>query len=559
MKHTFLKVAVVATVLCLTLPGYAKKYSDDPAGQGTSTVGTGGDYASILEASLDFNTTAATGSWTLEILNDLTETAPVFFGKTVDESYTNTIKPAAGTNPIVTFTTSSTTLAGNLVFGASFNTISDLIPTNNFIVDGSNNGTNSRNLTLTNTSTSNSAWVYTVRVYGDCDNFTIKNCNVYNRTTTVNFSSAIGFCSRVTTGATIALHPDNAKVQNCYVVASTILNGSSAAITFEASGTLPTGSVATGLEITNCFVQTYNMPREIFINNAVGQGVISSNTVRGYLPTGVSVGLWPINVNGSNNLDNFVISNNVIDEMITGRTSAGDGIIAMNLNGKAGGNGTVGKFYVYNNTISGYNLNGTPNALGVKVTGIRHYSTSEGFYVFNNSINVPNLGNWTGLANCYAIGFESGAYAGPAVVKNNIIRINNNRFVAIAKYNSTLTTAVVSDYNDIVTLSGSSVGRFGSTYYGDLASWQAIPLANLDANTQTINPMTSTPGHWISETNHHFTDSNVAGLAAGTPITTPFALNTDIDGDPRSATTPWRGIDENGSLVPVELSGFDAE
>jgi hypothetical protein len=550
-------ILLALLALSLTTVSFAKKYSDAPAGQGASTVGTSGDYASLLDASLDFNTTAATGNWTLTILNDLTETQPVYFGKTVNSSYVNTIKPAAATNPVVTFTASSATLAGGLVFGAQGNDINVLYPTNNFVVDGSNNGTNSRNLTFVADSSSNASWFYTVRVYGDCDNFTIKNCNIFDFATTANAGAALGFCSRVTTGdPTVAFHPDNALVQNCYILSSTGKITSGAAFEFAASGTLPTGSVATGFTITNCLVESYNNARSIYFVTAVGQGVVSNNTIHSVLPTGTTYGIYPLNFNGSNNLNSIVVSGNVIDKISNGRNSTnGDAFVAMNLCGKAAGNGTVGAFYVYNNTISGFELTGTPAAVALAFKGIRNYSSSEGFYVYNNTINIPAFdAGWTGLGASYGIGVESGNYAGPCDIKNNIVRINAGKnFTCLWKINSSATTVASFDNNVYAALSGSSVARVGGTYYASLADFKAAYPA-FDANSGELDPMTSTPGHWISETNHHFSANSVTGMISGTPITSPIAVTTDIDGDVRSASAPTPGIDE--LISPASVSDW---
>jgi len=551
-------VLLALLVLSLTTASFAKKYSDAPAGQGASSVGTGGDYASLLDASLDFNTTAATGNWTLTILNDLTETQPVYFGKTVNSSYVNTIKPAAATNPVVTFTASSATLAGGLVFGARYNTINDLVPTNNFMIDGSNNGTNTRNLTFVADSSSNASWIYAVRVYGDCDNFTIKNCNIFDFATTGNAGAALGFCSRVTTGdPTVAFQPDNALVQNCYILSSTGKITSGTAFEFVASGTLPTGSTATGFTITNCLVESYNNARTIYFNTALGQGVVSNNTIRGVLPSSQTYGMYPLNFNGSNNLISLVVSGNVIDRISNGRNAAnGDALVAMNLNGKAGGNGTTGNIYVFNNTISGFALTGAANNTAQPIKGIRHCSVSEGFYCYNNSVDIPAFdAGWTALSG-FGIGLDfSATYAGPCEIKNNIVRLNGgNGLSCILKLNSSNTTATVFDYNVYTALSGSSVARIGSsTFYGSLADYQTAN-AGYDVHSQVFDPMTSTPGHWISETNHHFSANSVTGMISGTPITSPIAVTTDIDGDVRSASAPTPGIDE--LISPASVSDW---
>ena len=548
MTKVFLgKIILLMIFILLMSLCFAKRYSDAPSGQGVSTVGIGGDYGSLYDASTDFNATIPTGSWTLYVLHDLTEEKPCFFGNTVGAGTTNTIKPAKNVKAVITFNQSASSLAGNLVIGSKVDSVDALTPTNNFIIDGSNNGTRSRNLTLKTSSKSTTSGSYTVRVFGDSDNVVIKNCNILDYAGSTNMGAAIGFCTRSTSRSFSAI-PDNGRIENCYVMASAIIvSGTRAAISFDTYGFLPPGVAATNFSIVSNLVVFYNIPRGILLNGAVGGGLISANTVRGFLPRGVSVGLWPINVNGSNNLKVITVSHNVIDKMETGKTTSGDAIIAMNLCGKASGNGTEGDINCFNNIITGFKLTGSVSTSALKITGIRHYSIRESFNCFNNSINIPSFGEgWTGLTNGYAIGFEGGTYNGPAYVENNLIRINQKGFAGIMKFNRGATPAFIADYNDIVALSGSSAYRWGANYYATLGEVQKT--FNKEIHSQSVDPMETRPHHWISENDLHFTGADARPLQPGTPYIIPLSIPMDIDGEYRNATAPWVGADEPVSV-----------
>jgi len=186
------KISIILLVIALCASiSFAKKYSDPSgpgAGQGTSTIGTTlCDYSTLYDAAWDFDTTPNTGSWTMLVQTDLTEPVADFFGNTVLSGSTITLKPGTGVNPTITFTNPSDNAGwtGDFIIGANFsnngsNYANIYTKTDNFVIDGSNNGTNSQNLTLAAATTQTFA-NRIITEGGACNNVVIKNCKLENK------------------------------------------------------------------------------------------------------------------------------------------------------------------------------------------------------------------------------------------------------------------------------------------------------------------------------------------------------------------------------------------
>lgn len=532
---------------------YAKKYSEDPAGQGVSTVGVGGDYASLWEAAMDFNTTANTGNWTILILNSLNEDSNVYFGNTVGNN-TVILKPAPGvTNCTVTFlyTGIPAGYSGHLIIGAkggeAIDTTYPPIKVDNFIIDGSNDGSGSRDLTFVNLS-SDSDSVRIIRVVGDCDNVQIKNCNIINRRNTGTGSYfGLDFTSRYFGG--VSYIPDNWVVENCYIESTSSV--AAQAIQASAFGTPPAGNAQTGWRIERCFI--VGRSRGIFLNQSAG-GTIANNTIRVIQPSSgyLSQAIFHNSCNGTSGWT-IDIYGNVIDKLLTGNVSAGScGIMAMELTGAASAPATA-TYNVYNNMISGFELVGAGASVGFWVTGISSGSVVPVLNIFYNSINMPGFENFTGFTadSCHAIGVRASGYTGTARIKNNIIRIAQSGGAAIFKRNS---TGLDFNYNNLVPTSGAAFGRYITTNYVTLPDWQNA--TGQDLNSQCVDPTTTSPGAWASATDLHFTGGKPIPMKPGIPITSPFPITTDIDGDTRHSSAPYPGADE----VPgVPLSYYISE
>lgn len=552
MKASKLILFIILS-LVIAIPAFAKKYSDAPAGQGTSTVGTGGDYASLVEAAVDFNTTANTGSWTIEVLNNLSESMNPCFGNTVAAGATITLKPASGVSPTITFTQAvddpGSTPTGNLRIGSNSTTALSAIKTDRFVIDGSNNGTNSRDMTITNIAVTFSARL--INVIGNSDGVTIKNVNIINKATGTSPSGVVFRTQFPSSG--ISAVPVNGIVQNCYIICTT--GTSPYGILYTVGGTKVAGTLGmTGMSAIGNYIESKYIG--IAGSGSLAGGTFSNNTIR-IRQTAVTASLpaaFYLTYGGDNAVGGkeLIFSNNLCDRLICNTTTSGTaGIYGFG----AEGTGVGTNIKVYNNIFSGFQLGGNGSAAtGFLYRGIAISHTSATVYIYHNSINMadatlyPNAGS-----NSAAITMFTGISA--AYVKNNIIRQEKDNSHAFY-YSSAL--PIESDNNVVYAASNASTGRYGSTSYLSLADWQTG--SSKDALSQSVDPTTTTPSAWASATDLHF--SPAAGWAypmQGVPQIS--GITTDIDGDARAATC-WPGADEHSGVevnVPVELSGFDAE
>ena len=135
-------------------------------------MGAGGSYPTLTDAISKLTSNGVSGPVTLSLTAasyGAGESFPITIGPVVGSSSSNriTIKPASGTSPVISGSSPSCVLT---LAGADF-----------VVVDGSNNGTSTRDLTIENTNTgTNSAVVCLQSVPGPdgASNNTLKNVDV---------------------------------------------------------------------------------------------------------------------------------------------------------------------------------------------------------------------------------------------------------------------------------------------------------------------------------------------------------------------------------------------
>jgi hypothetical protein len=545
------------TVLLLTISAQAGKFSE-MGGYGNSTVGgANADYNTLYDAATDFNAYAGgcRGDWTLWIDTNSNETIQSFFGNTV-APYFVTIRPTAGETKTINFSyTDPAGISGAMIIGANqMANMNVLIKTDNFNINGSPDETDAMNLVLT--ARGSIANCRIVRVFGNSDNFTIKNCYVLNTTTATSAAAAISFTSRVTTGSLNVLIPDNCTVSHCYIAGSaSAATGAGIEFGFSTSAgyALSQGYAATGLVIEKSTI--FGRSRGIFLNNNAGT-TISNNTIRinqtvtGYLSQAI------YHASGNNATGwKMDIYNNVFDQMTTANVASGIyGLAAMDLSG-AGGLGTTATYNIYNNIISAEKWGFAATATQTAYWGIRCGSAYANYNIYHNSIYMPAKSalsaSSTNATNSIAI--TSPSYQGTANVYNNLVKIGQLGGTALYFFRNTGTYN--SDYNDLVVYGGASTGLDRNNVYASLANWQTA--SSVDSHSQTVDPMATAPAVW-SATDLHFSPalSSAAPLLA---VPRLAAVLTDIDGENR-ADPCWPGADEHVSVaVPVELSSFNIE
>jgi len=221
---------------CATPANVLNTYFIQAGISGTFHVGVGKDYATLTAAVADINGKVISGPVTL-ILDDATypsEIYPITLLTNAGSSAVNTltIKP----NTAIT-TSFSTSIAGG--YG-----VIQLSGFDYLTIDGSNNGTISKNLTIENKSTTTGA--YTINVYNNgtdpVTNFTLKNCFI--KGTPVN--------SSIVTMDPIRFLSTTGSHDNCIITNNTIIGGFDAIVLSGA-----TTGIITNTQITNNMIGSY--------------------------------------------------------------------------------------------------------------------------------------------------------------------------------------------------------------------------------------------------------------------------------------------------------------
>ncbi len=554
------------------------------------TVGALGTYPTLTGAGGLFsaiNANGLTGNTTVNILDaSVTETGTFALnqiqpGDCSATAYTLLIKPNAAT---------TSTLTGTLANNALIRILSS-----NVTIDGSNNGTATRDLTITNTSlTSPSVLLIGSTGTTPVVSTTLKNSIIINGS---NGSSAVV----ISDGATLATagYFNNITIQN---------NSIQLAFIGVYSIAVPVAGNGSGLLLTQNDLNTAgaNSIRLVGLYaQGVDGGTISNNNIGNMANT-----VETANISGmfiASGSANFTITGNNISAIsgtvgqpvgirfvsgvaaaasaITGNsisalTSAagvagpssgilvafGTGGITINRNnitnikntnaGGWGSNGiqlsstlTAANINVHNNFISDVASFGfAGNALDDNGYGI-FLNSGGGYNIRYNSVNMnTNQTAVTGLS--AAINISSGvATAGSVDMRNNIFNNSQTagsteRYAIYSGAANTVYSAI--DFNDYFT-AGPNLGFIGVNR-ANLAAIQA----GFGGNTNSLNVQPN----FTSATDLHLVATTNCGLDGyGTPIA---GITTDYDNAARDATTPDMGADEFSATYSGTLAGIVA-
>jgi hypothetical protein len=562
------RVAGVVLILAMASFSFAVPFDNSAGGPAVATVGTGGDYATFSAAVAGFN--AVTGDinrpWTMSILSNTTETTNPMMANTFGAGGSLTIKPAAGTQPTITFTIVGATATqpgfwAHFGIGVNDNYLTTAADTpggypvanatnnhrpsnNNYIIDGSNTvGGTTRDLTFYGNLASGINRL--IGVVGDQDGVVIKNCNIIFQDT-AGSAYAIRYATMNVTGLG-PLVPDNNVLQNCFV--NSRLGASALQFGIEtgnAQGTMPAGEGIENLQlIDNHIVTRY---RSVFMNPCKSftfKGNLFENgdaiVTGGYLQTGI----WMLNGVAGPAPSLAWVSN--IEDNVTSFTNAG---------GTGTGFGTV----VYDVSNSSGTLNVKNNihlpqihTLADPADGAYRVFHCNGaatqYNIEHNSVHVPEMPRVSGATlGAVAVVNAGNAFTdGGLLVRNNIFRFGETGTNAFAYRLASAANVVV---NGNAISGGGKVGRVAATNYPTFADWQG---AGYDVNGQDVDPTLTSPGAW--DDSLHFVGGSPRPLLGVTPT-----VAVDIDGDAR-ASYAYPGADEQYAAglqvpVPVTVSGF---
>ena len=487
---------------------------------GVYTVGTTGDYTTLTAAVADFNALPIAGPVTFQLLDATypAETFPIVINANAGSSATNSllIKPASGV---------TTTIAGSAavllkINGADYVTI-----------DGSNNGTDSDNLTLNNTNSTSAdspviAWVASTATDG-ADNVTLKN---------IKF---LGFSPSGTIGGVLVSGP-----------------------TLGGAGTIPNNNLRVE---SNTFNRMQNAVFAIGLATAPDLGaVITENTIGSTDPL-EKIGFRGLAVQ---NASNFTISKNTITGVTTSSTSTASGILV----GASVNNGVVTQNKindVTNTNTTGYGANGiytnvaagngnilisnnfVSNVTGYGYAGLGGVadngygivigSPGTNIRVYNNTVALNTNQNGAGRPAAINI-LSTVTVAGSVDLRNNIF-VNNQTTTGerYAIYSGAAKTVYSNiDNNDYFT-KGNNLAYLGSA----VSTLTALQTA-FGGNTNSLNVLPP----FVSTTDLHLSNGTSDVSKKATPLA---EVTVDIDGDIRNTTTPDMGADEFKMLAVNDI------
>jgi hypothetical protein len=500
-----------------------------PAMSGTFKVGTtevSPNFTSLAAAVEAINTSNITGNIVLEISSDLTEPANIGLGVN-SNSFGITIRPDADVDRTITFTQLSDNASptGHLVIGyqgvAAGWTDANTIATNNVTIDGFAVGGTTKRLKFTNLN-ADVVGARVLVVVGACQNTTIKNCIVENKTTNTGSPTAIVGVLRK--GTSIEVIPGNFVIENNTIICSASSVGMGIRMT--TSGTATGTVTALGFVCKNNIISAQ---RRIIELNYVNGGEISGNTISISQPTSTTLayGIWTsTGCAGTFN----IFGNKIISASVSGAETSGTlGLRALSLGGSVTCN-------VYNNMFAGMNRSGTATG-SVNQTYCFFACTGN---IYNNTFYMPAL-TATSIPGYYtAIQLST---ANPNI-KNNIF-ISNEDAIINAFY-SAVTTGE-SDYNIFY----NRVGTTKSLIVTGSATFLAYRGVNptKDSNSKSVN---------VNFENAATGDLRIAGLSVqDNQLRVPSltAVITDILSTVRNTEFTYAGAHE--STLPFLTTEVD--
>ncbi|MEI7898315.1 MAG: T9SS type A sorting domain-containing protein, partial [bacterium] len=370
-----------------------------PGISGTYHVGVGKTYSTLTAAVTDLNAKYINGPLTL-ILDDAvypSETFPIILTANPGSSAQNllTIKPNTGASPLI-----ATSIAGG-------NGLLHLSGFDYLVIDGSNNGSATKDLTIQNSSASSGAYgIYVLCNFGTdpATNVTIKNCII--KGTPVN-SSVISIVNIkfATTGGGY----DN------FIIDNNTINGSFDAISISGTST----AIAHNNQVTNNLIGSF-LDAEAVSHQGVyltyaDNTLISGNDIMG--PYSGSLNVGQTGVYMSTGATNTKVRKNRIHDFYH-NSDDGWGATGIWFASDATTVTEISNNVIYNIKAPGIN----PGA-GQNITYGMFFRSGGNVKILHNSINLT--GPWLSTlydASSACIGIAYQATGGNFEVRNNIFR-----------------------------------------------------------------------------------------------------------------------------------------
>jgi hypothetical protein len=498
--------------------GVVKTFTIVASISGTILVGTGQTYTTIGAAVTALSAAEITGPVVLSLIDasySESVTIPVLSGSSATN--TVTIKPAASTT--VVWTSASTT-SGTLRLNGS-----DYI-----IVDGSNNGTTSRNMTISNTSAATFSipvWISSLGTGAGATNVTIKNCNLTGGSTALATSYGVFIAGQTLSSTGTGDDNDNVTIQN-NVISKAYIGVYAHASATGVNNSLVLRDNTIGSGTATDYIGKYGLD----LTYTTG-ATVSGNTIYNFIGTiSNPAGMFL----GTSFLNSSVNANKIYQLSYTG--SSGYGAKGIDINtGNATSADTISNNLIYNLTGDGWSA-----LVGDAIAGIRILGTTGGLKIWYNSVNLyGNISRSSAVADMSAALYVINT-ATNLDIRNNIFAnsIENTTGVATAYaiYSDAANTAFTQINNNIYYASGveGKLGYLGGVDKTTLADWQT-------ATGQDGFSKESNPNFRANDNLQPFVGS--LALNAGTPV----AVTKDYLGVTRSGNTSI-GAYETGYTPP---------
>lgn len=490
-------------------------YSISATLNGTYTVGTGQTYTTLTAAIAAYNNSCLGGPVVFS-LTDATyssaETFPIIINANASASATNTLTIRPASTSVIT---GNSTVAILKLNGADYVTI-----------DGSNNGTNTKNLTISNTNTSTTGvivWLGSASASDGATNNAVKNCIISGNAPTTTFGGIISSSGTTVGGVAEAANSGNSYINN--TVNTTTWGIAIVGPTGNESGTIISGNLVGSVTAANKIglkgIAFFQQAGVSVTNNTIfGVSTSTTSTVSGIYVAGTQAG--------------GIISNNKIND-IKNTNSSGYGANGIGLySSSTTGNVTVQNNMVYDVTGNGWTtVTETDNGYGIMI------NTGGGYNIHFNTVSLSTNQGSAGVT--AAINIAAAVTA--LNISNNIFTNTQTTGTRYAIYTAGTAAAFTSiNYNDYI---AQNVG-FLTSGRATLANWQAA--TSQDARSISVAPV------FVSSTDLHLTTANCGIDGRGVPVA---GITSDFDNTTRDLGAPDMGAHEfiatlSGSLaIPV--------
>lgn len=501
---------------------------------GTYRVGTSGpaDFPSLTVAANFINSGLITGPATFLLIDTL-------YTNGTGENFPITIFGRPGSSATNTITIRPDTSRSDVVVQGSFagsNGLLVLRGVDHFILDGSNNATTSRNLTIRSTSTSdNTAAIFIRSDVGNPATFlSIRNLRVEagSNTVTSTFGIASSNSSISTAAGADSLRDiliSNIEVKRAFIGIFVRGNVSVPAVNVQ---------IMNNLIGDSSIAQTVNA-KGIDIQNVVN-GLVQGNRVFNITGT-TSVLRSGIELGGTAS-QNLVVNANHISEVNTPALNGAHGLYVISGNGMILTNNVIHSIITQNGSATS-NLS---NAFGIRL------GSGTGHRVYYNTVHMS--GDYT---NASTAGAASAAFNISSTVVTNVDVRNNifsntmtsvatggQFFAAVWLPTSYPMSSLLIDNNayHVDTLASHMVGRIGtlatSPTYTDVLAWKLITDTGIPGNDgQSVPPSGRSRAPFVSDVNLRIVPGTTTGIESGAvPITSLGLPNRDFDQTVRPAS-----------------------